>query len=359
MPKPLVKPSVLKKAIKRAVKPDRFTGIIIGASSTRPGYTQVQMTNGQVIEVYNPSVPNTAGYRVSIEMVEGVMTIKSYRQVYSDAISAVTPEHHTSHEYPNNDTVWVWKDQFLPLLVYPTSGFTVTIYGGVLYANATWGKLENQTLDLTASIPTGAARWVLIQTDSLGVITTVAGSTVASKTLLTVANLPAVTTGNLPLCAVKLYDGQTQLTRDTRVGKINDFLDLRFAGFSLDSDTVDLAALIHAATSATIADDDEIAFWQNTSSGLRKWTWGELKTLLQVELPVEGVHDHGLTRWNSAGGTTFDYPDLVDVISNVGINGLTENPLYYTLSADGSQLVFDTAVTTGFEITSEYELRLL
>jgi len=281
MPK-IIQPNILRNAILRAVQPKKWSGTIVGKSTDRPGYTQVELYNGEIVDVYNPSVPNTAGYRVNVENVDGVMTIKSYRQVYSDAISAVTPEHHTSHEYPNNDTVWVWKDQFLPLLIYPTSGFTVTIYGGVLYAGGTWGKLENQTLDLTASIPTGAARWVLIQTDSAGVITTVNGSPVLSKTLLTYANLPAVTAGNLPLCAVKLYDGQTQLTRDPRAGKINDFLDLRFAGYSLDSDSFDIAGAINGSGASAITDADKVPFWEDVSGLLKHITWANAKATLQT-----------------------------------------------------------------------------
>jgi hypothetical protein len=47
-------------------------------------------------------------------------------------------------------------------------------------------------------------------------------------------------------------------------------------------DAADIAAEIHAATEASIADADEVGFWQSASSAMRKITWANVKATLKA-----------------------------------------------------------------------------
>src|SRR5690349_12523903 len=40
--------------------------------------------------------------------------------------------HHHQHEFPSADTVWVYRDQFMPFLVLPNGGMTVKLFGDIL-----------------------------------------------------------------------------------------------------------------------------------------------------------------------------------------------------------------------------------
>lgn len=61
-----------------------------------------------------------------------------------------------------------------------------------------------------------------------------------------------------------------------------------------------------------------------------------------------------LARWASGGGTTYDLPDFAEYLIDASDNGSEVDPLTYSLSSDGSQLVFDSAITAGHIVTSKF-----
>jgi predicted GH43/DUF377 family glycosyl hydrolase len=69
-----------------------------------------------------------------------------------------------------------------------------------------------------------------------------------------------------------------------------------------------------------------------------------------------GNHLHGLARWLSSGGTTFDLPDIAEYVESVALNGLEEDPTLYSLSSDRTQIVFDSATTAADVVTAHYVL---
>jgi len=69
-----------------------------------------------------------------------------------------------------------------------------------------------------------------------------------------------------------------------------------------------------------------------------------------------GGHLHGLARWLSSGGTTFNLPDIAEYIESVSLNGLEEDPTLYSLSSDRTQIVFDSATTAADVVTAQYVL---
>lgn len=66
-------------------------------------------------------------------------------------------------------------------------------------------------------------------------------------------------------------------------------------------------------------------------------------------------HLHGLGRWIADGAaTTFDLPDVAEYLEIAGDNFLIVDPTIYSLSADGTQLVFDSAPVIDHIITANY-----
>lgn len=63
----------------------------------------------------------------------------------------------------------------------------------------------------------------------------------------------------------------------------------------------------------------------------------------------------GVNRWAaSSGQTAFDLPDIAEFIISASDNGSLVDPLTYSLSADATQLVFDSGITAGHVVLSEY-----
>lgn len=68
-----------------------------------------------------------------------------------------------------------------------------------------------------------------------------------------------------------------------------------------------------------------------------------------------GGHIHGLQRMLGDGSTTtFNLLDFAEYLEHVGVNGSFVDPLTFTLSADQSQITFDSAPGAGQVITLEY-----
>jgi len=181
--------------------------------------------NGQVITVYNSIAPtNRPGLQVEVGRLVGedIYRVKGVRDSYGAPAGGGQISRHSHEE------LFIGRDRFLPFFVFPIEGggFTVQIYGDIIIkGDSTFGWIANQTLDLSSYVPTAGAKYVLIEADEDGVIYVTEGDLVDAKELLTIADIPPVTSGRIPSCAVRLYDSQTQLYRDPN--SINDFIDVR------------------------------------------------------------------------------------------------------------------------------------
>lgn len=234
----------IRDAIQRATKPRVWPATLVGAG-TRTGYSHVKFSNGLEMEVLNLRLANIANLKVRVGydpiapgelQVLGIREQMSFVGAVNDIVQWVV-DHHQNHEFPNHDTVWVRDAQFLPLLALPTgSGFGVKIYGGAITGQTGYIWISDQTIDLAAYQPATGALWALLQVSRTdGVLGVKVGTTKAVKGALTIADVPSPDSGYKALCAVQLYDGQTTLQRDPRRGKVNDFLDLRWAELSSTS----------------------------------------------------------------------------------------------------------------------------
>lgn len=228
--------SRLKRALRKVTKPqsgwldesDKVIGLANGTVLTGvPGMIYVRdPANGQVLTVYNTVAPtDRPGLQVRVGKLvgESIYRVKGMRDSYGIPAGGSSGSDH-SHE-----NLFISRERFLPFIVLPISGggHVVQIYGDlIIKADRTFTWIEHQTLDLSSSVPTdGTAKYVLIEADDDGVINVVDGTPVAAKELLTPADIPAHTDGSKPSCAVRLFDGQTQLYRDP--ASINDFVDVR------------------------------------------------------------------------------------------------------------------------------------
>jgi len=234
-----------------------YSGVVEVPNTQNMVYAR--LANGQVVEVFNNVAPNIYNWKVSIgrdKSQPSLVKVVEVRWVYNirETIAYIL-FHHKQHEYPNPDTTWISRDNFLPLLVLPKSGFTVRLYGDVIYSSSMpypVRVLDVDDLDVSSYVVSAGARYVLLEADSTGALNYVVGDTVTSREVLYTQPLPVPTLGSFPICAFIFYEGQTELRRDSVERTI---IDLRM--FTSDS-SLNVAAQIHAATGKTTpVDADE------------------------------------------------------------------------------------------------------
>jgi len=136
------------------------------------------------------------------------------------------PQHAPTHLLGGIDPVYIHSKQLLPLLVYPSGGFVVTCAQGDVQTNTGFKHLFSQSLDLTSSVPASGARWVLVQVDQTGALTSKAGTAVAVFQDLLYDHIPQTDAGCMPLAAVRLYAGQSAISASYQQP---DVIDLRFS----------------------------------------------------------------------------------------------------------------------------------
>lgn len=378
----------LEQAVKRVTKVDAWPATVVRAG-TAPARSVVKFTNGLELEVLNYRFSSVADLKVNVgydPLLPGVLQVLGIRESINligqaSSWSFWLPEHHANHEFPNPDTVWVHGAQFVPLNVVPVSGLTVRIYGSVLRGDGEWVAFQTETLDLTSHQPATGALYALIELDETGAAVVTDGATKDSRFSLTAADIPEPTAGRTPICAIRLYDGQTKIYHDVRVGKPNDVTDLRWnryanggladlakdldianlpveasptsgdklvidrAGVRSQIDWDDLPAGggganwsdIDSATADTPLDADKFGFWDVVDSALKSITWANIKATLKTYFDTlyaavaNGVtngdsHDH-----NGGDGAQINHTTL----SNIGTNthatidshlGSTSNP---------------------------------
>jgi hypothetical protein len=203
-----------------------------------------EISTGIVHQVLNRRVPNRAFEYVAVgydPAQPGVLQVLYSRDVYGDQdTSPDVPDHAETHRLGGGDTDFVEAERIQLFLVLPYSGFTVQVFGGTFpKADGTVGLLANQLVDLSSYQPTAGAKYVHLQYDEAGTITVVDGTEVDVKELLTVADIPPAT--EIPLHAVRLYDGQEQLQRVPNDPR-NDFVDTRFGGRMSASSVITITA---------------------------------------------------------------------------------------------------------------------
>jgi len=216
---------------------ERWRGIIVenNGSTTvidNPLYTWVQPeAGGQALAVYNDAAPPNAGQRVIVgrDKVDGRTRVM--RGVWTlGTTQTVNPNvgiHAPTHMENSTDPVYITTNQVVDCLVYALSGMTIVVNPGWWMVGSQAVQVSYQTIDMTGHIPVAGARWTLIRIDVNGTADTQDGVAAASYLDLTDADVPEVATGYAVLAAVKLYLGQTAISR---LYTTPDVIDLRFRG---------------------------------------------------------------------------------------------------------------------------------
>jgi hypothetical protein len=223
-----------------------FTGEVDISGKHGYCYATIEGTN-QVVEVIN-NLPSIYRYPVKIgydpENMPKSLRVLSARNAWgpgSDMAMAGPANHHWTHEWSNYDTTFINSFQWLPGDFFPVVGaLSVLVYPDIYLLNGVWFPIDIITsVSLAASVAALAAnecRYSVIAVNSSGSFVVRDG---AIKTgianLEKTTDIPDPQLGDNPICAVRLFYGQTEFRHNS---DITDFVDLRFSGGSTSFLTV-------------------------------------------------------------------------------------------------------------------------
>jgi len=254
----------------------------------------VRLENGQVVEVFNNVAPNIPDWKVYVGKDKSqpfLFRVLEVRWVYNVVQTiAYVLFHHKQHEYPNPDTVWIQRDQFMPLLVLPAGGFTVRLFGDMVPTFPNPIHVPNEAiLDLSTYINSTGANYVLMEIDMAGVINYIVGDDYGDiATLRLTAPFPPLTEGNIPVATIEFFAGQTAIRRDSTERNI---IDMRSFTSSIPITT---GTAINTSDADTPNDADLFGFWDVVDLALKNITWGGILTILDTLYSALG-HTHTST----------------------------------------------------------------
>ncbi len=303
----------------------------------------VRLSNGQVIEVFNNIAPNIYNWKVYIgtDKSQSIVKVLESRWVYNITQTvAYVLFHHKQHEYPNPDTVWIMRDQFMPLLVLPAGGFTVKLFGDVIPTSPPI-RVADQVLDLSTYVNSTDANYVLVEILPDGTVDYVVGDSYSDLAILRLtAPIPTPTEGSVPVCAIEFYAGQTGIRRDSTERNI---IDLRMFTSSVVPTT---GTQINTADADTPLDDDLFGFWDVIDNALKNITWANTKALLKAYFdtlynPITTTHFEPVTATVEREFAQFEVAGALAMESNVTIPILITKPTtlaacYITCGNSGS-----------------------
>lgn len=291
----------------------------------------VTLMDGEVMTVLNQSVPNLRMYVLIGYRNNRLQVLRSLNAFHIPTQPDIPDHNHTWGESTN--PTFVRGEQHLPGLVVPADNIAVFFKGWTYFINQIYIPVFEQTIPLAAYVPNEGALFALLEVDGNGVISVLTGNVVASREVLRYADIPTPSSNKSPLgCAVKLYAGQSRVMQGLSYSA-TDVIDLRWTGYS------------SGGSGSFISDWDNI---QNLPTWIKALESGQLLEYIEIE------------RWSALeGDNTFDFNDFVTDIINIKVNGLTQDPLTYTLSNDGLQVVLDTPLEFDAILTSEHKVEVL
>ncbi len=303
--------------------------------STEAGFglhgVYITTMNGDVQTVYNGRLPRWPFRKILVgydNEYPDLLQVLRFDDVYNTPPPPHVVNHKENHTWFGIDPVDIYGQQFYPLLARASTGLTIRIYGGEYKCESLFHIMPTTDIDLTAEAVSSGAEWVNVEIDSSGTISFLHGTNVASRALLTPEDIPAADPTKKFLCSVKMYYGQTRIIQ-TRID--TDIFDPRFTG-------------------GNIGAGPTVVEWGDIEN---KPSWAELIDNGQLLEYIE------VYRWSGVEGQdTFEYPDFVEDIVDVEINGLGQDPFYYSLSDSETQLVLSVALPADAIVTSRYKIKV-
>jgi len=284
------------------------------------GMVYARMTNGQVITAYNRIAPLVFDLQVVVgrsKSMPNVWQVLFVRENYLDpAANGAVAAHHSQHEFPNQDTVWVNRKQItsLTILVSDADNFLVQLFGALVRTKNGIVMVDNEVLDVSSYLPDTGAVYVAIECDESGAVTLHEGDNIPILENATVSDVPMPGAGKYTLGFVALNEGMTELT--------NEFIGIPYP-LVTDYDGVETGYTINTADADTPLDADEFGFWDVVDGLLKKITWTNIKATLKTyfdTLYAALGHSHPAitTRWEPlANGDPSDPQIVFDATGNV------------------------------------------
>lgn len=138
--------------------------------------------------------------------------------------------HHTTHEWPHADTVWVQGPQIVAGgLVSRKIANTVRVYPIRLAMNDGSIKfIQRQDIDLDSHVPATGAVWVVIsfsRVDGTLLVEDLGAQPTGNKSALMLTDIPAATENYTRIAAVAMSAGQAAIVQNANQ---NDIVDLRW-----------------------------------------------------------------------------------------------------------------------------------
>jgi hypothetical protein len=272
-----------------------FTGNASGVVSVpgKTGFIYVRDWYGLPHIVYNDVCPvDQANYFVRIgydKYNPSLLRVLGMMNPYVDTTYSHIGSHHSTHEWPGNDVVWVQSQQVVPALVIKKTGLTVAIYPFWMETSTgLYRSIPYQELDLTSYVPASGACWALISfaPDGTRVVTT---ATTASD-IYALVNAPIDVHPDhtyLSIAAVALYLGQTDIRQDAIQ---NQIVDLRWFGAGGGSSGDMFRAVYDTDDDGVVDDSQDTQAIQGNA----------------IDPTLTPVNEHGLV-WNSS---TQQYEDI-------------------------------------------------
>ncbi len=249
----------------------------------------------------------------------------------------------------------------LVLSLSATDALSVHVEAGVIQTltGYSWIPTTDPDISVADHIPETGVLFVGIQADASGTITLVDGDLHNSTETPDVSWLPLPETGNVMLGWVLLYAGTEYLC---------DIDLVVIAPYPVNYAALEMGAQIHAAEEiTTLSDADEIGVWNSLTGLLAKITFENLLAQLTgifnlLYAAIGHTHEdssvghlHGLARWVADGSTTnFDLPDYAAYVEAVSDDGIESDATIYSLSTDGTQVIYDSPPTAAHVIQAHY-----
>lgn len=333
----------------------------------RASYVYVKLRDNQneVIQAWNNTVATSYGLPVIVQrdgnryIVLGVNT-ERYQSNWN-VTAPYLPQHASSHSFVDGgggDVVWVQSRQFIPGLVYPqkqATGTFLTIAPYTLFDDGSWKYVGGTgTPNLMNYRPTGSnAVMALVYLDAntgnpgilVGSGSYFNNNITGSRNIYEYIPVPDLSY-QIPLSAVRLDSGTYGIGWNN-LYDVRQWLHTLSVSTSTGSSGVDTHNLLLGIQGGNTNERYHL------TSGQYLGLIGNQETTLHSHPTLS--HAHATARWVLTSGTdTFDYPNVVDVIESVSINGLGEDSLLYSLSANRTQLIFSNPVNTGSVVQSNY-----
>lgn len=347
----------------------------------RAGFVYVRLSgsDSEIVEAYNDVVPS----KFNLEVLVEVQKNKTFKVIGANTAlyqstknqSYIVAKHSWTHTFgysPENtgsDPILIYKRQMLqPLGVTPSvSPMQVQVWGDFYSWNSQIANFpDTMSSDLSAYKPTGSinARYVTIyldgDTNSLGYRV---GDEFINNFYVTgvLGYIPEIDpVEGIPLAAVFLTTG-TSVIDWNNIRDIRNFLNNSGAITSIPQHPLDPIGGYHTGTlrASLVTIVDAGNYYTGTTVEVALQEVYEKANAASSSSSASG-HIHGLARWSVPSGTaSVLFPDQVEYIDNVFVNGIVLDPFLYSLSSGSNYLLLTNPVGYTATIISNYVIAQL